>query len=841
MCVERDDNDNTNQMRKTQILSSAPTKAHKQSSSFATIDPVYSCTQITPSPDIVSHPSNDVNASENDMSSNSHNSCWLYGEAELECHGLFLLKTKVKEANLNVWYPGLFHTPSNHVQFRCLVQNSSSSWRERLRLRAVGNVTVILDNNEIYRGKASDEEHCIDLTFQKRKDADYNLLHDNHKNDTNNETSSSTLLVDLINEEEEGEPPAMLIQDGYFATTIDNGKWQWRSQKKKKKEENETNDTVVYNDWSTPMPFSKTISGIPPHKVELPSVVLLPEKEVIHPSKQEEEEGSDNGQLFDFGREILGYISFSCSSNNENEESNVNHPPSLYVGESIAEAIAENLPPEEYEQSTELVQPSTDDDENDKWTSKHILAFRYVCIISSSSSTKQQHTIKNVSCHACFHPVQYHGAFSCSDTLLTQIWMHSAYTLRLCMHQHFILDGIKRDRLPWTGDIALSLMVNAYCFKDKDVVMKSLVALCRGTFGGDCGVVDSENRNDLDDINGIVDYSLWWIIAEDLYQLYFSDMGHLTRQWVRIKNAMEILIQRCDDDDENDGMLLVDLDKQWLFIDWADDVQKIVSLQILWWWAQVSGAALADRMKDSDTAKLWRSNANSLAQALYLNAWDDDLGVWRGLLEDNKGNDGTMKISRHANVLAIISGFTKSSGTTLSTTGIKTMLLRKDIPPVGTPYMKAFECMALCRLGETKESICNIRSYWGGMLEKGATTFWEAYNHDEKDDEAYAFYGRPFGKSLCHAWGSGPAMLLPSTLLGIRPTADGWKEFTVACDLAGLESVCASVPTPYGNICVEIDGNKVNIHVPGGTTLDYCQRRWIGPMTISQLDDNDPS
>lgn len=31
----------------------------------------------------------------------------------------------------------------------------------------------------------------------------------------------------------------------------------------------------------------------------------------------------------------------------------------------------------------------------------------------------------------------------------------------------------------------------------------------------------------------------------------------------------------------------------------------------------------------------------------------------------------------------------------------------------------------------------------------------------EKGDEAYAFYGRPYGKSLCHAWGAGPVVLLP--------------------------------------------------------------------------------
>ena len=86
--------------------------------------------------------------------------------------------------------------------------------------------------------------------------------------------------------------------------------------------------------------------------------------------------------------------------------------------------------------------------------------------------------------------------------------MGSAYTLRLCMHD-FILDGIKRDRLPWAGDLAVSLVANAYSFADGSIVARSLSVL------GRAGIEKA-------DINGIVDYSLWWVVCHDLYQLYFG-------------------------------------------------------------------------------------------------------------------------------------------------------------------------------------------------------------------------------------------------------------------------------------------------------------------------------
>ena len=47
------------------------------------------------------------------------------------------------------------------------------------------------------------------------------------------------------------------------------------------------------------------------------------------------------------------------------------------------------------------------------------------------------------------------------------------------------------------------------------------------------------------------------------------------------------------------------------------------------------------------------------------------------------------------------------------------------------------------------------------MLDAGATSFWEGFDANEKGDEMLRFYGRPYGKSLCHAWSSAPVFLLP--------------------------------------------------------------------------------
>lgn len=88
--------------------------------------------------------------------------------------------------------------------------------------------------------------------------------------------------------------------------------------------------------------------------------------------------------------------------------------------------------------------------------------------------------------------------------------------------------------------------------------------------------------------------------------------------------------------------------------------------------------------------------------------------------------------------------------------------------------MAGFEYMALSRMRAPERMLKQMKEYWGGMIAQGATSFWEGYDANEDEVKQYGFYGRPFGKSLCHAWSSGPAALIPSELLGPPPLSDGW-------------------------------------------------------------------
>ena len=83
-------------------------------------------------------------------------------------------------------------------------------------------------------------------------------------------------------------------------------------------------------------------------------------------------------------------------------------------------------------------------------------------------------------------------------------------------------------------------------------------------------------------------------------------------------------------------------------------------------------------------------------------------------------------------------------------------------------------------------------------------------------------YGRPFGKSLCHAWSAGPAALLPELVLGVRPLTDGWRRFEVEPELGESRTGPGRrFPCPGGGmIVVTVDQAEVNVEVPDGLVLE---------------------
>ncbi len=82
---------------------------------------------------------------------------------------------------------------------------------------------------------------------------------------------------------------------------------------------------------------------------------------------------------------------------------------------------------------------------------------------------------------------------------------------------------------------------------------------------------------------------------------------------------------------------------------------------------------------------------------------------------------------------------------------------RDDAVGMVTPYLYHHYVQALIDVGQKDKALDVLRSYWGGMVKRGADTFWELYNPANPDESPY---GGTIVNSYCHAWSCAPAYFL---------------------------------------------------------------------------------
>ncbi|MDO4259452.1 MAG: alpha-L-rhamnosidase C-terminal domain-containing protein [Actinomycetaceae bacterium] len=483
--------------------------------------------------------------------------------------------------------------------------------------------------------------------------------------------------------------------------------------------------------------------------------------------------------------------------------------PWIGVGESEAEAAAP-VAHREFDVSFTRESPGV-------WVSDQRLGMHHVMVRGGSAV--------HVDVRAHRRPVGQVGTFACSDDTLTTLWSTAVTTLHSCM-QTLIVDGIKRDRTPWMADCASSLGTNAYSLADAQISADTIAALARPGSGH---------------VNGIADYSLWSVIAVNLHYRYFGDREFLRQRWLDMHAMMDQFIQWTT----ANGLLhpqpgdhaFIAANPDGIFLDWGVHCElgrPVTALQMLWAWALKSAGEVAQVLfADSEATSpnddysvfidRWQHYEKHLLNTLACKGWDPNAGAWREYVDEDS------QVAPLANTLAILAGV---SGSHNASSSLSSVIAATNS---GTPSMRSHALRALGLLGMRAEALSLLRTWWTPMLDAGAVSFWEEFweasnsvSLNEGGAAAAAtpaalspweMYGRPFGKSLCHSWASGPAELLPYLTVGLRPLSPGWSTFEVSSLVDGLEWVRTSVMTPYGRISVEANGEGMTVVVPVGAHI----------------------
>ncbi len=401
--------------------------------------------------------------------------------------------------------------------------------------------------------------------------------------------------------------------------------------------------------------------------------------------------------------------------------------------------------------------------------------FRYVRIdmIDQNKDAKSDSIIeiKEIRAVAVYRDLEYKGNFVCDDERLNEIWNIGAYTVHLNM-QDYIWDGIKRDRLVWLGDMHPEVKVVCSLFDDDGIVPASL------DYARDQTPIPSW-------INDISSYSLWWIIIQKDWYLYKGNPDYLKKQKEYLLNLLTLL-ENCIDDSGSEIL------PEARFLDWptkGDDKAVHAGLQALLIWAFDSGAYLCDILEEKNVADKCRAAVGKLKHQ------NPDAG-------ENK----------QANAL-------KSLAELDSPQKINEKVLAVNPYNGVSTFYGYYVLEARAKAGDYQGALDLIRKYWGGMIDMGATTFWEDFDLDwmanatrideipqdgkkdiHKDYGNYCYKG--LRHSLCHGWAGGPTAWLSEHILGFKPLSPGCKKLLIDPQLGDLNWAEGSLPTPYGAVTV---------------------------------------
>lgn len=370
------------------------------------------------------------------------------------------------------------------------------------------------------------------------------------------------------------------------------------------------------------------------------------------------------------------------------------------------------------------------------------------------------------------------GAFECDDSLVNEIWKTAAYTLRLCMQNGFIWDGVKRDRLVWIGDLYPEALAAHYLFGDIPETVNCL----------DFAMEQAPLPNF---INRMPTYSLWWILClKEAYRMS-GDKAKFEKYLAYMQGIVEQIIMPCILEDGT--VCYVDN-----FIDWTSryaegesdtdkkEVERLAGAAYLTKLAlEAVKEMLMEFCQDCSLCNELIARINQKRYEIHVYKQIAALGVWAGY-----GNDNLKE--------------------TLLCGGAKGLSTFQSYPIL----------MALAEFEKYEEALSIMKEYYGGMLSVGATTFWEDFNLDWIKDsgrldempkegvkDIHGDFGdfcyTSFRHSFCHGWSAGVIPYLMETVVGVKTMEAGMRRIVIKPRLSGLKHVKATIPTPYGIVSIE--------------------------------------
>lgn len=364
------------------------------------------------------------------------------------------------------------------------------------------------------------------------------------------------------------------------------------------------------------------------------------------------------------------------------------------------------------------------------------------------------------------------GYITTSDEELNKIIETAIYTLKLNLQNGYIWDGIKRDRLVWSGDLNQEILTSIYLFGDNKYITNSLTFL--------------RNTTSLEEwMNWIPTYSAWWVINLCNYCRLTGNMTYFKEN----RSYARAILEKFDGciDEEGNMDFHVPEGAAEFFLDWPT--------------YQTNDAVIG-------TASLLVYAANVFLQ-----------------MEENENCDAIIrKLKRYleqpcackqTRAFQILAG--------RDVVGDVEFLEQGGAEGYST-FMSYYILTASAKVNG-KDMLSIIKEYFGAMLSRGATTFWEDFHMDwlegsgridefpkEGELDIHGDYGafcyQGFRHSLCHGWACGVLAFIYEYMLGLK-LSDGGETYEIHPNPLGVKKIHAKIPTSEGWIEIDVIDGQV--------------------------------
>jgi alpha-L-rhamnosidase len=395
-----------------------------------------------------------------------------------------------------------------------------------------------------------------------------------------------------------------------------------------------------------------------------------------------------------------------------------------------------------------------------------------------------------------------------------------------------ILDGAKRDRRPWSGDLDLQgkTMFSSLGFgaKGSDYIKGSILLFgaSQAANGSIFGHIQDWTRNPPSGGFYSLSYSMYYVLNLASYYLYSGDLDFVRSQYAIVQRQMAYNRALVD---AGTGLLISNSsERDWDFYD-GGKPGAVTAYNAIYYKALTDAAALASELGNTADAATYSAQAADLKQRINATLFDTTRGVYKLADRDNANHPGT-SVPQDANSEAISFGIAPASAHAGILSWLRTNLWEPFGPQpyssdanystVISPFVTGKELDARFHAGDTQGALDLTHLLWDQMTDENGpyytATMWEKLNRDGTNVDANA--------SLSHGWATAPTPALSGYVLGARPVSAGYKTWIVAPQVGDLKWAQGTIPTPQGGLVsrwARGDGDRsltLTVSAPAGTS-----------------------